>query len=257
MKALVTRPLQEMATLSTALAARGIEPVLEPLLAIRPIAGAAQHLPPLLRQAQAVLFTSANGVRAFAAAAPARRLPAFAVGKATAAMARQAGFPLVMCADGNVAELARLVIDRLRPEDGLLVHAAAREVAGGLAGTLAAAGFTLRRIALYEAVAATKLSAAGAAELTARRLGFALFFSPRTAATFVRLAVAAGFEEACREVVALALSPAVAAALAPLGWRDIHVAEHPDEPALIAALDRAIAETGWPAPPAERQEASA
>jgi uroporphyrinogen-III synthase len=257
MKALVTRPLQDAASLAAALSARGIEPLVEPLLTIRPVADAARRLPPLLRGAQAVLFTSVNGVRAFAAATELRELPAFAVGDATAAAARAAGFPLVMSAGGNVADLARLVIDRLQPRDGALVHAAAREVAGDLAGSLNAAGFSLRRAVLYEAVAATRLSAATAAALAERSVAFALFFSPRTAASFVRLVAAAGLAEACRGIVALALSEAVAAVLGALAWREIRVAEAPNAAALVAALDFDLADRARPGPPSAKQEAPA
>jgi uroporphyrinogen-III synthase len=63
----------------------------------------------------------------------------------------------------------------------------------------------------------------------------ALFFSPRNAATFVRLAV--GLEEDCKHMVAVALSSAVAEKLAPLPWRRVAVAAAPTESALLTALD--------------------
>src|SRR5207244_12955493 len=74
MLALVTRPVEDTGPLADLLAARGVVTVSEPLLAIRPIAGAA----PDLDGVQAVLFTSANGARAFAAAVAPRNLPVFA-----------------------------------------------------------------------------------------------------------------------------------------------------------------------------------
>ena len=63
MRALVTRPRAEAASLAEALAARGIAALLEPLLDIR-----YRDLgdPLDLAGVQAVLCTSANGVRAFA-----------------------------------------------------------------------------------------------------------------------------------------------------------------------------------------------
>ncbi len=71
MLALITRPVEDAEPLAALLAARGVVAVREPLLAIRPAAGAA----PDLDGVQAVLFTSANGARAFAAAAARRDLP--------------------------------------------------------------------------------------------------------------------------------------------------------------------------------------
>ena len=78
MRALVTRPRAEAAELAEALAARGIAALLEPLLDIR-----YRELgdPPDLAGVQAVLCTSANGVRAFARLRPERAVKLFAVGE--------------------------------------------------------------------------------------------------------------------------------------------------------------------------------
>jgi uroporphyrinogen-III synthase len=241
-KALVTRPREDCAALVAHLTARGIASVLEPMLEIRFAADGANVLAPHLDGAQAVLFTSANGVRAFANASQRRDLPAFAVGDASAAAARAAGFGTVESAHGAVAELAALVRRLLSPERGALVHAAASAVAGDLAGTLGAAGFAVRRAVLYEAVPAAALSGATAAMLAEGRVELAVFFSPRTAASFVRLARASGLNAACRAIAALALSPAVAAALEAMPWRAVRIAAAPTEAALLAVLDRAVAE---------------
>ena len=56
----------------------------------------------------ALLFTSANGVRALAALTPRRDLPALCVGPATAAAARQAGFVNCFEAAGDARALADL-----------------------------------------------------------------------------------------------------------------------------------------------------
>ena len=196
---------------------------------------------PLLDGAQALLFTSANGVRAFAAASARRDLPALAVGDATADAARRAGFADVASAGGTVADLALLARRRLRPEGGALVHSAAQDVAGDLAGALGAAGYEVRRAVLYASVPADRLSAGTAELLQSSAIAAALFFSPRTAATFVRLVRAAGLDGACRAIAAVALSPAVADKL-DVSWRALHVASAPTGAALIEACDRAVHE---------------
>jgi uroporphyrinogen-III synthase len=242
MKALVTRPVEDAAPLVRALQARGIAAVVAPLLTIVKEAEAARRITDALIGAQAVLFTSANGARVFAAASARRELPAFAVGDASAAAARIAGFRSVASAGGDVADLAQLVAARLAPQHGALVHVAGSEVAGDLAGDLAAAGFSVRRAVVYAAIPAEALAPEAAAALGSGEVALALFFSPRTAAGFVRLAAAAGLGDACRGMTALALSPAVAAALADLPWRSVRVAEAPTQQALLAALDGAVAE---------------
>jgi uroporphyrinogen-III synthase len=243
--ALVTRPEEDAAPLAVALAERGIEVTVEPLLTINPIPGA----PIDLDGVQAVLFTSANGVRSFAALAAERNLPgwralpAFAVGDASASVAREAGFAQVESAGGDVAALARLVIERLDPNSGALFHAAGSAVAGDLAGSLDAAGFVLRREMLYEAKPADHLSPATVTTLANGGFDLVLFFSPRTAATFVTLTRAAGegVVNGCASTAAVCLSPAVAAAAGELPWREVKTAARPELAALLDLIDHELA----------------
>ena len=233
MLALITRPIDDAGALAAALAARGVDSLVEPLLAIRLLAGA----PPDLAGVQAVLATSANGARAFAAASPRRDLPVFAVGDASAAAARRAGFAQVASAAGDVAALAALVAATLDPGRGALLHAAGTALAGDLAGRLAASGFAVRRAVLYAADPARRLGRSALA-LRQGAVGAAFFFSPRTAARFVSLAREAGLAETCRPVAAFCLGPAVAAAAAPLPWGALVAADAPNQAALLAAFDR-------------------
>jgi uroporphyrinogen-III synthase len=242
MKAIVTRPRDAAAALVRALADRGVDALLAPMLTIVPAADAARHLAERLAGAQAILFTSANGVRAFAAASPRRELPVLTVGDASAAAARIAGFRTVASAGGDIDDLAALVAARLSPQGGALLHAAGTTVAGDLAGKLAAQGFAVHRANLYEAIPAAALDPDAAAAMRRGEAAMALFFSPRTATTFVRLAAAAGVGHACRAMAAVALSPAVAAALGDLSWRTVRVAARPGQDDLLAALDAFMAE---------------
>ena len=239
MKVLITRAEGDAEKFAARLALRGYESVIEPLMTIRFRSDAAPGLVPFLDGVQAVLFTSANGVRAFVAATARRDFRVFAVGDATAGAARDAGFADVMSAGGGVDDLARLVIGRLKPKDGALLHAAAGVTAGDLQGLLEAAGFAVPRAVLYEAIPSERLSDATRQAIVRREIDTALFFSPRNAATFVRLAI--GLEEGCKHMVAVALSPAVAEKLAPLPWRRVAVATAPHEAALLAALESSMA----------------
>lgn len=240
MKALVTRPREDAAGLVAALRARGIEPLLEPLLRIERTPDATTTLATALPGAQAALFTSANGVRAFGAVTSRRDLPAFAVGDATAAAARSAGFARIESAGGDVRALAALVMRRLDPAAGVLIHAAASAVAGDLAGELTRAGFTVRRLRLYEAIAVSRFAIEVYDALAEGKIELAIFFSPRTAETFVTLAREAGIGDRTAAMAAVVLSPAVAAALGSLRWQRIEVAAAPNETALLKALDRTV-----------------
>jgi uroporphyrinogen-III synthase len=237
-RALVTRPRAEAVALAEALAMRGIEALIEPLLDIHYRDGPV----PDFAGVQAVLCTSANGVRALARLSGDRGIALFAVGEATAARARDEGFAQVESAGGNVEDLARLAGRRLRPEAGRLLHIAGSDIAGDLAGMLHEKGFAVDRVVLYEARPVPDLSAPTDAALQSGLVDFALFFSPRTAAVFARLAEQAGVGAAIRGITAVSISAAADRGLGDLAFGGRLVADTPDQNALLAVLDRLLAE---------------
>jgi len=248
---LITRPRSAATALAARLAALGHETLVEPLLTIAEEPDARERLAPALAGAQAVLFTSTNGVASFAAASGQRDLQAFAVGDGTATAARQAGFAEVESAQGDVEALTELVAARLPLAGGALVHASGHAVAGDLARRLAGRGFLVRSVPLYRAIPATALTAMTLTAFRAGTIDGALFFSPRTAATFVRLARAAGIEGSCKSMAGVALSAAVAAELEGLGWRRVLVADAPTEVAILKTLedlDAEVRRSGAPNP---------
>jgi uroporphyrinogen-III synthase len=231
LRALVTRPRHEAATLAALLAERGIDTVIEPMIDIVDRAAA----PLDFGGVRAILCTSANGVRALARASGERGVPVFAVGDATAHAAHAAGFDRVESAGGDVEDLACLVTTRLHPAEGRLLHVAGSEVAGDLAGRLAAAGFVVDRAVLYEARAATTLTPETAELIDRGEIDLALFFSPRSATIFARLAapVTAGLGAAA----AISISTAADAALGDLPFRERLIAAAPTQAALLARID--------------------
>ncbi|EME70192.1 uroporphyrinogen-III synthase [Paramagnetospirillum caucaseum] len=233
MRALVTRPKEDSEGVARALAQRGLDVMVEPLLDIVPVEGATVDT----GGAQGILVTSANGIRALARLSPDRDLPIWAVGDASGRAAREMGFSRVQCAGGDVDSLAELVASRADPQAGALFHAAGTVTAGDLSGWLSARGFQVRRQVLYRAVPATRLSAALCDSLLAGGLQLALFFSPRTARTFATLAIGAGMRESLGAIAAYGLSANVSAELAPLPWRVLRQAAEPSQAALLAAID--------------------
>lgn len=233
MRALITRPDEDAAELRRELRRRGFDVIVEPMLTIASISGASIDV----EGAQAIMFTSSNGVRAFAENCAERELPAYAVGDTTARSCRDAGFRNVRSAAGNVDDLANLVIRECTPRAGRLIHVAGSVRAGDLAGALQAAGFDVARAPLYDAHPATSLSPGLISSLKRGQIDVALFFSPRTVSTFVSLARAAGLEDASKATTALCLSPTVAKRAAAFPWRALVIASAPTQTALLAALD--------------------
>jgi uroporphyrinogen-III synthase len=236
-RALITRPREESQRLAAALAQRGVAAVIASLIEINYLASEELDLGGV----QAVLCTSVNGVRALARASGERRLLVLAVGDATAACARAEGFTTVESAGGDVAHLARLAAARLRSQDGSLLHVTGDVVAGDLVGALQAQGFIVERRVLYRARPAAALSPDTVAALRSGAVDFALFFSPRTAAIFARLAAAADLAGCFAAIVALSISPAADAALADFAWLDRRIPAWPNQAGLLEALDDVLA----------------
>lgn len=234
MRILITRPREDAESFAATLIARGLDVTIEPLLTVQPIATPAIDLDGV----QAILFTSANGVRCFAAANSRRDLKVLTVGDGSATVARELGFAQVESASGDVTSLATLVTDRLHPRDGALLHAAGSSLAGDLKGQLEAAGFVVRRAVLYDAVPATELSPATLMNLRLGGIDAIALFSPRSARTFVDLwRRAAPVDGGLQKVTALCLSAAVAREVKDLDWRRSEIAARPDSDALLALVE--------------------
>lgn len=231
MRVLLTRPRAESESLAAVLAARGVDALIEPMLRIVDVPP-----PSLPTDMQAILFTSAQGVRAFARLAPAREVPVMAVGDATAEIARALGFAHVVSAAGDVEALAALAVARLDPAAGPLLHAAGRDVAGDLAGALAARGFRVTRAVLYAAEPAERLSPAATDALAAGALAGVLLFSPRAAAALVKVIRAAGLARQSEHLLAWCVSEAVGEAVSELAWRRVICAMRPDQASLVEAV---------------------
>ncbi len=229
---LVTRSEPGASETAERLAALGYDPIVEPLFGVEPIAA-------ILPAFDALAFTSANGVRAFARMESRRDVPVFCVGARTAEAARYAGFTDVLSADGDVGALVALV-ERKLPQGRRLLHTGNEDSRGDLSGQLGAAGRSAQFVATYRAAPVNKPGAVLAAHLSGRA-GFeaVLVHSPKGAAI---LAGFAGAAPARAGLDVAAISPAAALPLKSLADR-IEVAAKTDEQALLNAL-RLLADLG-------------
>lgn len=221
MRVLVTRPEPAATRTAARLRAAGHDVIVAPLL--EPLS-VAWTLPRALPQA--VIFTSAAAARLAGPLPPAwLALPAYAVGEATAAAVRAAGFTGVTAAGGTAA--------------ALFAHVAANGVTHAihLAGAdrmTVAVPPTLRidTAVVYAARLADALPAAAVVALSASAPPLTLLYSPRTAARFAALVDAAGIDRACLAVAAISVASAAAAGP---GWAAVVTAAAPTEAALLAA----------------------
>ena len=232
MRVLVTRPGADGQALAKILNDIGIETIQEPLLTIRHLNINTLNIDGV----QAYLSTSANGVKALIKTDPDLGMPLFAVGEATALTARQGGFKTVHSAAGDVSALARLVTDILDPTGGTLIHATTSSQAGDLQSQLEKNGFQCRTEILYETEASKSLSTKTIATIKSGSIEAVLLYSPRSAEVLVQLLRKSRLVRACKSMVAVCLSQAVAAQAELIQWEKIFVAASPTQDALLNTL---------------------
>ena len=237
MRILITRPKEDAARFAELLHDRGHEPLCASLLSVRFFDG-----PELtFENVSAILVTSANGMRAFARRTARRDLTILAVGPQTADAARAAGFKRIECADGDASTLAGAVQGWVKPEDGVLLHAASADNEGRLKVLLAEEGYTVDVVVLYEIIAISRLPGIAREALAGDRLDAAVVFSPRSAVALRDCIMRAGLADSCKRLSAICISKAAADALSPLEFRRIAIAAKPNQNAMLAAVDSVAA----------------
>ncbi|HEY0266263.1 MAG TPA: uroporphyrinogen-III synthase [Rhizomicrobium sp.] len=229
MRILITRPLEDGREIAARLAEKGHQALLAPLLSPHFHDGPA----PAMDDVQALLATSANGVRAFARRSPRRDLSVFAVGPQTAEEALKAGFADVKSADGNAKDLALAASRWAAQGKGVLLHVCGEEAPGTLAENLSLRGFKVLRCPLYRMETATRLPDAAREALQAGALDAVMFFSPRSARVFGVLADGLPTER----LAALCISTATAMALMEISFAQVAVAVRPNQASMLALVE--------------------
>lgn len=213
MKIWVTRTEPDAAATAVRLATLGFDPIIRPLLEVRPLSPAVS-----LQGVTALAFGSRRSVAAFAALERRRDLPVLTVGDATAAAAREFGFADVRSASGDGHALARLIRTEAR---GPVLYLSAATPAADLPALVGPA-VEVHALPLYETVP----TGAGAPEA----FDAVLIHSPRAADALAALAPPAEGRLAC------AISAAAARPLRPLPFAEVRVAAAPNEAELLALL---------------------
>ncbi len=194
-----------------------------PLFAVRPVGW---DMPDLTRYA-GILFTSANAVRQSGDRLVAcLHLPAFAVGEATAAAAREAGFASVVTGEKDVAWIVAL-IGTLGPQT--ILHLAGQDTVPFDARTV-----SVDRIVVYESVA---VDPPWEWQAWLSHHPVALVHSPRAGEALARQ-----IPDKAR-IALVAISEAAAQAAGP-GWESVDVASDPRDEAMLALAYVRAQQTG-------------
>jgi len=249
-RVLVTRAAHQAGKLSEGLRALGAEPVEVPVIEIRPPEDFA-----LLDQAlrtldsyEWLILTSANTVQALAERAAAieinlaavSQLKVAAVGEATAAAARRAGFAVALVPETYVAEsLAKSLAGHTQGKKVLLVRATvARDV---IPDSLREAGATVDVVDAYRNVMPESAPAL-LREALQKGIAAAAFTSSSSVTHLADAAQKAEIEFPFAGVAAISIGPITSKTLRELGWEPASEASPSDVSGLVAAVLRALAD---------------
>lgn len=232
MNIIVTRPDEDAGALKAKLVGLGHTVILVPLLQIVP------RKPVFIRKQpyQAVVATSANGIRMLSGHDELKSIRMLTVGPQSLKAAKDAGFRHAEAHGGDLEGLVAHIRKTLQPPNGPILYLSGNETAGDLEGQLRAAGFDCWRTIVYDAVQAKDL---GPAEFALRNheAEAVLLYSPRSARLWTKIVWDAGLIEEAAAAHYFCLSKNVAATL-PKTWSST-VAKTPDEAAMLALLVQA------------------
>ncbi len=198
---------------------------------VAPMIRIVRRAPKLPEHVQAILVTSGNALPSLRPG----KTKLFAVGDATAARAKHAGFETVLSAGRDAQALAELVANAQHPKDGPLLLASGARQGEKLAADLRARGFRVFRRVCYAAFPVQRFPHEAAECLLSGELHAVLFLSAETAAAFARL-MPPELHHALGSVAALAIGKSAADTLEPMPWLRVCRAENPTLDDVLALI---------------------
>ncbi len=223
---LLTRPRRQAERFAESLRERlgdGAEILISPLIEIEFIPD-----PAPIPDGAGLIFTSENGVLAFAQEKQAKGRVAWCVGPRTGEVAKSAGFD-VRIGGGDAGRLAEAII--AAGPAGPLIHYRGRHARGDIAARLRAAGLEAEERIAYRQKPLS-LAPEARRRLEGERQVLVPLFSPRSAALFVGEAGDAEQTSLCM----IAMSKAVAEVARGAGLDVAAVVREPNAEAMIAAI---------------------
>jgi uroporphyrinogen-III synthase len=219
---LLTRPREDSEDLARDVERLGYHPVIEPMLTIEPVA----FVPPDLPVYSGLIFTSAQAPRFFPASSR-LDIPVYTVGDQTAAAARAAGYCDVRSASGDVEDLEQMITGI----PGTFLYVRGEDVSRPLHRAV-------DQVTVYRAVKSPEMSPQCLSLLKNGEISHALFFSRRSAKTFVDLIHQNKLEGAVSGINALCIGAGMVELLSVLPWRRIDVASAQNRAAMLDLLAR-------------------
>ncbi|MCJ9430601.1 uroporphyrinogen-III synthase [Kordiimonas marina] len=226
---LITRPQEEATATAEKLERMGHRVVTAPMIAVDPVSF---EIPD---EGRSLIVTSKNGARHGLANIGNKERPIFAVGEATADIARQLGFTNVTVGPGTAREMIPTLLECGISEKRKYTHLAGNVISYNIADVLRGEGIDADYTVTYQTRAVRTFSLGVQEALDEGEIDYALFYSPRTATIFEEAVADYERSDWLQKMNALALSTRVADCL--IGpWRTVNYAIIPTEKALFSLI---------------------
>lgn len=230
---LITRPEDDATAIAYAVNQKGLLAFCEPFLDVVFHEKKIENI----QEYGALVFTSANAVRAYNLYNEEKDIPVFCVGDNTQEEAQAAGFKNSKSARGGVEELTAMLSEE--KSDKPFLYLRGKEITQPLVDTIPS--IDIEEQIVYYTQTPEKISPNCADLLQEEAFSYIMFFSKRTAETFVSLLgkeeEGEAIQEALKRTKALCLSGSMLECLSVLPWKDIIVAKRPERQAILDLLE--------------------
>jgi uroporphyrinogen-III synthase len=180
----------------------------------------------------AIAITSQHAAVAVERNAWMKNIQAFAVGEKTKESLVRIGLNNVVSSNGDALDLEETIAQSIKPPSKIL-YLAGDNVSYNLDGNLQAKGYDVYKAIVYEAIARSSLSSDEIDDINSFVITI-LFYSSRTADIFCKLM--SKYQIDLSNKIAICISESCAKYVAALNWREIRIADHPNEKEIFKLL---------------------
>ena len=233
---LITRAEDDALETAQNVQALGYETLIDSILRIYP----EDWQEPDWNSVSAIIVTSHNALRGFEGHTVPRDKLFFLVGARTARELRKRGYIHVTATVEKSDDLAYPIRMQCNPADGMLLHLTSEHAHTDFYASLQQEGFRIETRRVYHAEEAKDLGLATLDALKQGSINAALFYSARTLTIFEGLIKRHNVAPMLKNLNAVCLSQAVAAACDKTLWKSVVTADAPTQDRLMDCLAKAV-----------------
>lgn len=223
---LVTRTRPGVYKTAEKIEAMGFSPIIAPLLEIKYL-----NTAKIPSDHSVIIFSSANGARAFANLTCDRGSRVFCIGATTQDAAIEEGWEVVASSDGGTAEFVDLLKKHVGSKEGMIIHPTNAETGYGVTKLLQQHGYHAEMVHCYNSTRVREWPIEASIALK-KECSVVMFYSAEATVAFLGLSSALEHKE--RRMVGL--SENVVAGLRARGFKNLWVANKPTDSAMLNVL---------------------